>query len=97
LTLKSLKSFVAERARERDQRRQIHVAGVCDAEDLRRVEEAETSLAAMRAGFLPVVGVITKACADQGSGPRFRISCLRQGTSTACVPSLSSSTTAIHC
>ncbi len=65
-TLKSLRSFVAERHRDRDQRQHIHVAWLCIAEDLRRVEEAETQLSTLLAEYMPVVGVITKARADQG-------------------------------
>jgi uncharacterized protein (DUF697 family) len=39
---------------------------VCIAEDLRRVEQAETELSAMLAEFMPVVGVVTKARSDDG-------------------------------
>ncbi|WP_438003778.1 GTPase [Sorangium sp. So ce321] len=65
-TLTQLKTFVAARCRDRDARQHIHVAWVCIAEDLRRVEEAETSLVDMLAEFVPVLGVVTKARADQG-------------------------------
>lgn len=65
-TIKALRSFVSERHHDRDQRKHIHVAWVCLAEDLRRVEEAESQLTVMLAEFMPVVGVITKARADQG-------------------------------
>ena len=65
-TLKSLKTFISERQNDRDQNKHIHVAWVCVVEDLRRVEEAETALAAMLADFMPVVGVITKARSDNG-------------------------------
>jgi uncharacterized protein (DUF697 family) len=65
-TIKALRSFVSERHHDRDQRRHIHVGWVCIAEDLRRVEEAESQLTVMLAQFIPVVGVITKARADQG-------------------------------
>lgn len=65
-TLASLKSFVSERHADPDEKKHIHVAWVCVAEDLRRVEEAETELTAMLAEFMPVVGVVTKARADQG-------------------------------
>ncbi|MHB1424411.1 MAG: YcjF family protein [Gemmataceae bacterium] len=65
-TIKTLRSFVSDRHQDRDQRRHIHVAWVCIAEDLRRVEEAETQLTDMLAEFMPVVGVITKARADAG-------------------------------
>jgi uncharacterized protein (DUF697 family)/energy-coupling factor transporter ATP-binding protein EcfA2 len=65
-TIQALRSFVSERHHDRDQRHHIHVGWVCIAEDLRRVEEAETQLTVMLAEFMPVVGVITKARADQG-------------------------------
>jgi hypothetical protein len=59
--------------RAHNQRRHIPVAWVCVAEDLRRVEEAETSLAARLTDFLPIVGVIPKGprrpgLPGQGSG-----------------------------
>ena len=63
---KSLRTFLAERQADRDQTKHIHVAWVCIVEDLRRVEQAETDLTAMLAEFMPVIGVITKARADQG-------------------------------
>jgi uncharacterized protein (DUF697 family)/GTP-binding protein EngB required for normal cell division len=65
-TMKSLKTFISDRHNERDQKKHIHVAWVCVEEDLRRLEDAETALAAMLAGFMPVVGVITKARSDKG-------------------------------
>lgn len=65
-TLTQLKSFVAGRRQHRDARQHIHVAWVCVAEDLRRVEEAETSLVDMLADFMPVLAVVTKARSDQG-------------------------------
>lgn len=65
-TLTALKDFVAERRRGVDPRRHVHVAWVCVAEDLRRVEDAETALVDMLADFMPVLAVVTKARADQG-------------------------------
>ncbi len=65
-TLKSLKSFISDRHNDRDQKKHIHVAWVCVEEDLGRVEEAESALAAMLAEFMPVVGVVTKARSDKG-------------------------------
>ncbi len=65
-TLQSLRSFVSERHADPDEKKHIHVAWVCIAEDLRRVEEAETELTAMLAEFMPVIGVVTKARSDQG-------------------------------
>jgi predicted GTPase len=65
-TLQALKSFMLERRSDRDANKHIHVAWVCIAEDLRRVEDAEIELVAMLAEYAPVVGVITKSRADQG-------------------------------
>jgi uncharacterized protein (DUF697 family)/predicted GTPase len=63
---KRLRDFIAERHRDRDEKKHIHVAWICVVEDLRRVEQAETDLAEMLAEFMPVIAVITKARADQG-------------------------------
>ena len=49
-----------------DVNQHIHVAWVCVSEDGRRVEEAEIELHRRLAEFMPVLGVITKARADQG-------------------------------
>ncbi len=65
-TLQSLESFISERHSDPDQKKHIHVAWLCIAEDSRRVEEAETELSAMLSKFVPVIGVITKARSDQG-------------------------------
>lgn len=65
-TLKQLRTFVADRRHEQDPRRHIHVAWVCIAEDLRRVEDAETRLADTLADFMPVLAVVTKARANNG-------------------------------
>ncbi len=65
-TLTQLKEFVATRRREADSRKHIHVAWVCVAEDLRRVEAAESSLVEMLSEYMPVLAVVTKARADQG-------------------------------
>lgn len=65
-TLTALKAFIAARRQDHDPRRHVHVAWVCVAEDLRRVEEAETALVDMLAEFMPVLAVVTKARADQG-------------------------------
>jgi uncharacterized protein (DUF697 family)/predicted GTPase len=65
-TLAALKTFIEERARKSDPREHIHVAWVCIAEDLRRVEEAESALVTMLADRVPVLAVVTKARADQG-------------------------------
>lgn len=65
-TLESLESFISERHSEPDQKKHIHVAWVCIAEDSRRVERADEELTVMLSKFVPVIGVITKARADQG-------------------------------
>jgi uncharacterized protein (DUF697 family) len=65
-TLQQLKSFIVARARDQDPRKHIHVAWLCIAEDLRRVEEAETALVNTLGDFLPVLAIVTKARADQG-------------------------------
>ncbi|EYF04211.1 YcjF family protein [Chondromyces apiculatus] len=65
-TLTALKKFVGSRRQEADPRKHVHVAWVCVSEDLRRVEEAETTLVDMLADYMPVLAVITKARADQG-------------------------------
>ncbi len=44
----------------------IHLAWFCVQEDGRRVEEAEAALHNMLSGHVPLLGVITKARADNG-------------------------------
>jgi predicted GTPase len=65
-SLGALRDFVAERARDTDARRHIHIGWICISEDLRRVERAEDELAKMLGDHMPVVAVITKARSDQG-------------------------------
>lgn len=65
-TLGALKRFVSDRRKDGDAREHVHVAWVCIAEDLRRVEKAETELADMLADYMPVLGVVTKARSDNG-------------------------------
>jgi uncharacterized protein (DUF697 family)/predicted GTPase len=65
-TLQALETLVHTRRAELDPHRHIHVAWICIAEDLRRVESAEISLVDMLAKYMPVMAVITKARADQG-------------------------------
>lgn len=73
-TLEPLESLISERRKDPDPNKHIHVAWVCIAEDLRRVEKAETELTEMLSKFVPVIGVITKARSDGGgSGPKFNI------------------------
>ena len=61
-----LVEFVGAQTRETDVNQHIHVAWLCVSEDGRRVEEAEVELHRRLAEFMPVLGVITKARADQG-------------------------------
>ena len=63
-TLKSLSQFVAEKSRSSDPKDHIHVAWICIAEDLRRVELAEEELVKLLANYMPVIAVITKARQD---------------------------------
>ena len=61
-----LAKFVASKAKEPDINQHVHVAWVCVSEDGRRVEQAEIELHRRLAEYMPVLGVITKARADQG-------------------------------
>ena len=61
-----LVEFVGAQAQETDVNQHIHVAWMCVSEDGRRVEEAEVELHRRLEEFMPVLGVITKARADQG-------------------------------
>ena len=61
-----LAQFVADQNRDADVNRHIHAAWVCVSEDGRRVEDAEIELHRRLAKLMPVLGVITKARADQG-------------------------------
>ncbi len=65
-TISELQSLVISRSRKKDAKRHIHVAWLCIHEDGRRVEEAEFELHKTLARHMPVIGVITKARADQG-------------------------------
>ena len=61
-----LVEFVGAQARETDVNQHVHVAWMCVSEDGRRVEEAEVELHRRLAELMPVLGVITKARADEG-------------------------------
>ena len=65
-TIAELESLIISRSRESDAKRHIHVAWLCIHEDGRRVEKAEIELHKRLARHMPVIGVITKARADQG-------------------------------
>jgi uncharacterized protein (DUF697 family) len=65
-TIDELTQLIADRAKEPDFRRHIHVSWLCIHEDGRRVEDAEIALHRALARYMPVLGVITKARGDQG-------------------------------
>lgn len=65
-TVEELRKVVADRAKLIDATKHIHVGWICVSEDLRRVEAAEEQLSEMLAEYMPVVGIVTKARADQG-------------------------------
>ncbi len=61
-----LRKFIADRRLGTDPKTHIHLAWICIAEDLRRIEDAEQDLVSRLIDYVPVVGVITKSRADQG-------------------------------
>ena len=61
-----LAELVEAKSGEPDVNEHVHVAWVCIAEDGRRVEDAEMELHERLADFMPVLGVVTKARADEG-------------------------------
>ena len=61
-----LAEFTEAKSGEPDVNEHVHVAWVCLAEDGRRVEDAEIELHERLADFMPVLGVVTKARADDG-------------------------------
>lgn len=66
-TLTELERLVEERQRDSDPNRHVHCAWACISEDSRRVDDGEIKLVDMLArNGVPVVGVVTKARADQG-------------------------------
>lgn len=66
-TLKQLEALIIERQRSPDPNRHVHVAWVCVSEDSRRVDDGEIRLVEMLTRHrVPVLGVVTKARADQG-------------------------------
>jgi uncharacterized protein (DUF697 family)/GTP-binding protein EngB required for normal cell division len=66
-TLRELERVVEERRRDADPNRHVHCAWVCISEDSRRVDDGELALVEMLARRdVPVLGVLTKARADQG-------------------------------
>jgi uncharacterized protein (DUF697 family) len=65
-TIAQLERLVQARLKETDPARHIHVAWLCIHEDGRRVESAEIELHQTLARYMPVIGVITKARADNG-------------------------------
>jgi uncharacterized protein (DUF697 family)/GTP-binding protein EngB required for normal cell division len=65
-SIAELERLIAERSRDRDPNKHIHAAWLCVHEDGRRVEDAEIELHSALSRQMPVLGVITKARADQG-------------------------------
>ena len=65
-TIDELEQLVISRAGETEVKKHIHVAWLCIHEDGRRVEDAEMELHKTLAKHMPVIGVVTKARADQG-------------------------------
>lgn len=66
-TLGELERLVRDRQRELDPNRHVHCAWVCISEDSRRVDDGEIRVVEMLSkNEVPVLGVITKARADQG-------------------------------
>ena len=63
--LDELLGFIKEN-QDRELHQRIHVAWLCIVENTARVEEAEKDLTRRLTQFVPVIGVITKARADQG-------------------------------
>ena len=61
-----LAQLVEAKSREPDVNEHVHVAWVCIAEDGRRIEDAEIELHERLADSMPVLGVVTKARADDG-------------------------------
>jgi uncharacterized protein (DUF697 family) len=64
--LTELMKFIAYTNGDEDPSRHIHVAWLCIAEGLRRVEPAEIQLAEALSNCMPVIAVITTALSDQG-------------------------------
>jgi len=65
-TLRELKKVLHDRNGDPKVDRHVHVGWICVAEDSRRVEDAETETCKALAAYTSVVGVVTKARADQG-------------------------------
>ncbi|HVW27038.1 MAG TPA: DUF697 domain-containing protein [Polyangiaceae bacterium] len=66
-TLGELEDLLRERQRDADPNRHVHCAWVCISEDSRRVDDGEMKLVELVANQgIPIIGVITKARADQG-------------------------------
>lgn len=65
-TVKALSDLVEQRSADSDPNNHVHVVWLCVHEDGRRVEDAEIALHEALAKAVPVIGVITKARADNG-------------------------------
>ncbi|MCT0253333.1 YcjF family protein [Synechocystis sp. PCC 6714] len=64
-TLEELRQFVINKSNSSDSKEHIHVAWICIAEDLRRVEPAEEELVKLFSSYMSVIVVITKARQDK--------------------------------
>ena len=65
--LAHLEGFIRGRSLDKDPKQHIHVAWLCIDEGSRRIEDAERRLVEMLSSCgVPVIGVVTKAQADQG-------------------------------
>ncbi|MDE0221280.1 MAG: GTPase domain-containing protein [Spirochaetaceae bacterium] len=82
--IEELVEFAGAQARDTDGYQHIHVAWLSVAEDGRRVEAAEVELYRRLAELMPVLGVITKARADQGFRAEVQRLLPRPGTWCAC-------------
>ncbi|WP_164905136.1 YcjF family protein [Aequorivita ciconiae] len=65
-TFKELENFVKNKNNDSNPMHHIHMAWICIDEGSRRVEDAEIELCELLAGYMPVIGVITKASSDEG-------------------------------
>lgn len=65
-TFEELENFVTQKNNDSDPMKHIHMAWICIDESSRRVEDAEIKLCKILSKHMPVIGIITKASADEG-------------------------------
>lgn len=65
-TFSELENFVTQKNNDSDPMKHIHMAWICIDESSRRVEDAEIELCKILSKHMPVIGIITKASADEG-------------------------------